>query len=168
MTEWIQKANDLIVLALGKDHSSVERIIIAFSGIIAFFLIIKFFTKEEGGVNATGFRRLLATVLILASVLFGAVTADIWVVPYVTNDILEKVTFVIIPAFVLVVISAPLLMLVLKKDYGGALVTVASAIIAGVVVVFAVSFIVDSFTGSDREFKNLKRRTHDIDEFINN
>ncbi len=168
MTEWIQKANDLIISALGTGHSSVERIIIAFCGILAFFLILKLFTKGDGGGNAAWIRRFIASVLIFVSVLLGAVVADMFVNPYVSNDILQKVILVVLPVIIIMIIATPLLMLLLRKDYGSALVTAGVSIIAGLIVVFAISFIIDSFTGSDKEFKNLKKRTHDIDEFINN
>lgn len=55
----------------------------------------------------------------------------------------------------------------MDKDYVCVLVTMASALIACFIVILTVSFIIDSFAGSDKEFKNLKRRTHDFDEFIN-
>ena len=167
MNEWFMKAKDLIVLALGNGHSSTERVIIAACGVLAFFLTLKIFTKEDGGANSAWIRRFLAAVLILGSVLLSSVAADIWVIPYVTNDILQKAIFIVIPVLTIVVITAPLLMLVLRKDYGGTLVTAMSALIACYIVVFTIGFIVDSFSGSDKEFRSLKRRTHDIDEFIN-
>lgn len=167
MNEWITKAQDLILLALGNGHSPVERVIIAICVISVFFLILKSFSRAEGGGNAAWIRRFIAAVLILLSILLGAVAADILVSPYVTSDMIQNIILVLIPSLILAVIATPLLMLVLKKDYGGALVTVISAVIASVITLFAVSFIVDSLDGSNKEFKRVKKRTNVIDEFIN-
>ncbi len=167
MNEWLQKANDLIIWILGVGHSSVEKVIIAFCGIMVFFLILKLFTKEDGRGDAAWIRRVLAAIIIVASVVFGVVAAEIVIIPHVTNNMLQKIVPIVIPVLALMIIAVPLLMFLFKKDYGSALVTAVSAITAGVVVITMVSFIIDSLQGSDKEFIKLKRRTRDIDEFIN-
>lgn len=167
MNEWLQKAGDLVVQILGVGHSSGERVVIAFLGIAAFLLVFKLFTKEGGRGDVAWMLRFLSTIVILFTVIFGVIVADKFVIPYVSNDVVQKITLVVVPVLLLVVFVAPLLMLVLKKGYGSMLVTIGASIFAGIIVLFTVSFIIDSFTGSDKEFKRLKRRTHDIDEFIN-
>ena len=166
MNIWITTANDLIVTALGDGYSSPERIIIAACGFIAFFLTLKLFTKMEGGVNSASVRRLLAAVLIWESVLFGAVAADILVVPYITSALLQKISFVLLPLFIIILVAAPLLMLVLKKDYSGVLLVSMSTIVAGAIAVFAVGFVVSSLQGSGVEFTALRNRSSNITNFI--
>jgi hypothetical protein len=166
MNAWMTTANEFIVMFLGYGHSSVERVIIAACGLLGFFLMLKLFTKVDGGGNIAWLKRFIVAALLIISVLIGVVAAALLIVPHTYNEILQKIIFVVLPLLILMIITVPVMMLLLRKDYGSALVTAVSVLVAGAVVVFAVSFVINSLQGSDKEFRSLKRRTHNIDEFI--
>ncbi len=167
MNVWMDRLDKIIISILGVNYSSTERLVIAFLGIITFFIVLKLFTGIKGVYNTSDLRRVLGGAIIISVLLSGAVLADIYVIPYVTSFALRNIIYFAVPLLLLAIIGIPLLMVVFKKGYGDSLVTALSAVAGFAIVVFVAGFIISSMQQTGTEFKHLKGRTRTIDSFIN-
>ena len=167
MNEWLAVANSLIVSVLGSRHSNVEQIVIGFIGLLVLFIALKSLTKNLGSDNRAWFRRFLSGAFMLFFMLLFAVISKIFIVPHLHTDGLRYLAFFLMPMMGLFLIAVPLIKIILKKDYGSALMVTFLSLLMAVIAAFIVGFILDSLKGSDKEFKVLKRRTNVIDDFIN-
>lgn len=166
MKAWLRETTEITNFVLGKPGTTSEAVIIAAAGVLALLLVMKAFSSAAGSGDSGWVRRIVSAALMLAVVLFTAVAASYFITPRVHDALLDKVALFGLPVVALLFVAVPLMAVLLKTRYSGALTAAALSMLACIVAVVVVGAICDSFRGGDRGFSQVKRRTDTLDRFM--
>jgi len=166
MKAWPRETTEIMNFVLGKPSTTSEAVVIGAVGVLALLLVMKAFSSAAGSGDSGWARRIVSAVLMLAVALFTAVATSCFITPQVHDVLLDKVALFGLPLVALLFIAVPLMAVLLKTRYGGALTAAAISMFACIVATLVVGAICDSFRGGNRGFSQVKQRTDTLDRFM--
>ena len=90
----------------------------------------------------------------------------LYINPQLTRVALRHIVTIALPVVAILIVAIPLMALLMRVDYVGAMIGTLTGTIACVVVILVVGAITDSVSGGNRSFSRVRKRTDTIDNFI--